>query len=399
MRKTAFVLIALSLAGCCRRCSSPVDPNKTVYLRGSADPEIRTVTMDDQWGTEDRTVEVRDGSYSFAWLGKDLTAMLGGERSFVVRASGGSASIVSSEFCLRGDVTLNLFLWKPQISVLVTANGILEFSFPTPPDETRYQRISHYDAVLDFKKSETKLDGSRAITNERATYKATPGGTRIPANALKGRSSEEIFVTVEAQGEGSPALRYTAPRVSARAPVAPETSLTLRGTVGSNVTAVEVRSVASQGRRTATPVGGRFEWTWTGPDVSDTLGEERVIVSATGRTAAKIETDSARLRDLKDLSIPAIWEPTVQATPLEDGRIELRFPAADAAGAKYEVRILWFRGGERVERTLSATPGTTVLSEKMDGRTHEEVELQVIARAGSLNYLAAPIRVSLPIKK
>lgn len=399
MRYAALALIALSLTGCCRRCSSPVDPNKTVYLRGNADSEIRSVMMDDQWGTEDRTVPVKDGAYSFAWLGKDLTASLGGERSFVVRApsgpAAGSAHIVSSEFCLRGDVTLNLFLWKPQVSATTTPTGIVEIAYAPPSDEVRYQRIGRYDVVLDFQKTETKLDGSRAVTPARATH----SGARIPANVLKGRSSEEIFVTVEAQGEGSPSLRYVAPRVSTRSPVSPETSLTMRGTVGANVTAVEVRSARSQGRRSSPVADGRFEWTWTGIDIADTLGAEDVIFTASGRTAAKVETDPTPLRDLKELSIPSIWEPVVQATVLPDGRLELRIDASPPESAGAELRLGYFKGADRETVTFDTTVLPKPLDELLPGRTHEEVEIQLIAKADVLRYFAAPVRISIPLKK
>lgn len=407
-RLSALALVALSLTGCCRRCSSPVDPNKTVYLRGSADPEIREVMMDDQWGTEDRTVPVKDGSYAFAWLGKDLTAALGGERSFVVRAPSGPASgaahIVSSEFCLRGDVTLNLFLWKPQVSATTTPTGILEIAYAPPPDEVRYQRISRYDVVLEFQKTETKLDGSRATTTEKATH----SGNRIPANVLKGRSSEAIHVTVEALGEGSPSLRYVAPRASTRATVSPESSLTMRGTVGANVTAVEVRSARGQGRRTSTVTNGRFEWTWTGIDIEDLLGAEDVIFTATGRTGAKAETDPTPLRELLEIPYLEIWKPRLVANLLQDGKLDIR--VEDAVGPPMDGRALrvgYFRNAERSYVEFPFNPGASGslpsnLPELLEGRTHEEIELQMVgnSKAGpKFRYSSAPLRVSVPLKK
>lgn len=407
-------LALLSLVGCIDRgCQSPVGRNETVYLRGPADPEIKLVLMDDKWGTEDRTASVQGGRYEFAWTGRDLTAFLGGERSFRVRAPAevhdGEPYIESSEFFLRRTIDLPLHLWKPKVAATTHADGSLHVLFD-PLDSARQPRSSGYRMVVGFSRSVTRIDGTRDTDQGSVSVAGSPSGTTISSDQMLGRDREAVSVTLEATGGDYPTLTYTARRQEVSLPVPPEERLALAGTAEPGVTQVRVRDAANRSRSVTPGAGGAWEFVWTGRQLGRTLGQTTVFLEAgTSADPARVVA-RFRLGDVPRVPTLRLWDPIVSASSTGDGGLSLRFAPEFAGAARHLARMRYSqldRDGElrpRVESVQVSASGTTLWRQDLErilpDRGSEDIEVRVEAETRDgleLVYSSAGTRVRVPV--
>jgi|GEM_PF-5816831 len=420
MHRRLFFLPLALFTGCTRSCESPVPRSQTVYLRGTADPEIRLVEMDDKWGTEDRTASVTDGRYEFAWTGKDLTAFLGGERSFKLWAPvdrpAGRPYIESEEFYLRSNLEVPLHLWNPPVQASAGSDGSLSMQFASM-QPGRHQEASQYSVTLGFSRSLTRLDGTRQASAGSLTRSATPAATRIEATAFAGRDDEKIQITLAGHGRGVPILHYHSGTQTASVPTPPEERLVRSGGAGGGVSQVRLKSAEdAQERTVAVPPSGRYVFEWTGRQLQETLGSLRLRVEAgPNDDLSRVRSAVFRLRDVSVLPDVQLWNPLVSIERIADGGLSVRFAALQGSGfqaiSRYLLRVRYSRldANDRMtdgEASLEVGAGETALgTDRVQGlltdRAQEEIEVRVEASGRGhpvdLEYRSAPVRVRLPV--
>jgi hypothetical protein len=396
LRIAALTLLATA-GGCSRECKSPVPEHVTVHVRGTADADLRLVLMDDQWGTEDRTASVENGRYDFAWTGRDLTAWLGGERSFVLRAPadarGGEPRIVSDTFYLRQNLDVPLHLWRPRLTV---EKSVVRFD---PVSGAQHQPVRSYRAVVEYPKAVVHFRGHVGRETGIAERDADPRGTEIPLR-LRGCLGGDGTLTIVAWGNGFPALSYWSGSVTVALPPAPDETVTVRGRAA-GVDSVDFVSLQNAGTRTA-PVGadGRYAVAWRGPDAVSTLGGHQAVARIWAG-GAEAETEEFFVKDGLDLPELSIWNPAVTAEATPEGGLRVRFPARGRS--QVHVSYEWKADDYRVEvRTLrfDAPSGeATIGPERFGRRTSAVVRVRAQAVDGRITYRTATISVPIPMSK
>lgn len=223
-----MVIATLALTGCSRSCKSPVPPDQTVHLRGSAGAGIRLVMMANPSGSADRSASVDpQGRYEFAWTGRDLTGFWG-ERNFSLRAPAdveeGSPWTTSNTFYLTADLEAPLLtLWQTQHALQAAPDGGIVVRFPAVTGEG-FQPIDGYRVELTCREESQDAQGKRSTHPVTKSKTVRPTQTTISGTELNElfprRCDPEIRVDLQAVGQGTPlSLTYHAGARSVRIPV------------------------------------------------------------------------------------------------------------------------------------------------------------------------------------
>ncbi len=209
---TLTIAFALLVVGC---PDSPVPADKTVHVRGTAQG-ISLLELVNTTGMSSRSASVgEDGSFDFAWTGKDLSGMFG-ERKFQLEAPADPDRtqpwIGSETFSIREDVDLGaLQVWDPQESVKVVEGGLQVAGFQAPGEG--FQKIARIELVIRYTQKFKDQQGAERENTTRATRELTSTGLSLSASELEtmlsARVRTEVEVELLAHGSGGAvALAY-----------------------------------------------------------------------------------------------------------------------------------------------------------------------------------------------
>ncbi|MBI2901766.1 MAG: hypothetical protein HYY17_16395 [Planctomycetes bacterium] len=208
-------------------------------------------------------------------------------------------------------------------------------------------------------------------------------------------------------------------------PVPASTVVRLQGrAVGSGDLVWMLNPSGTADRTAPVEAGGRYEFAWTGADLTGFWGERTFYLkypAQAGRGDAFVTTESFVLRRDMEAPLLAVWNPQVEAARTPEGGLRVRFDEVRGADflpiRRYILRIRYHRthvdaNGRKCEEEAEAVreirAGETVirgaeLDTMLAGRSREEVRIGVEAMGQgeglALTYHAAGMTVEFPVKQ